>query len=443
MGQFTAESRRSMNIGQAQSGRIPVRESSTRRPTMFQISLAGASAIALLASAVASSASGAVTFSRDTVIASDSAVGTSFTGAPKATVKINVRSSGEVDLAWVGSTGPNNLKYSQVGTNGQLAVDGAGIGNGNSINGITYVRTSSNDSTPVVRVGARWGSAMTEYTQNGNGTFSGSGTGVAAKDGVTGGAEYDTDPTTGLGGFVYRDKTSSTPPATGPNLNYVHETAQGTWTTQLLESSQTTNNTVFSSFQYSPTGAAVTAYKMSDGTNSYLKAGIIGVSVTQADVDHANQGFPQAMTVGSDGKIYVVDSRYTGQTDLVSSSDGGQTWSGRSTITNSGHYGNTDGGYAVAVAPNGTLAALVLDSSDKLNLAMSTDHGATWDLQALPGGGPQDADDLGFDAQNHLYVAYYNSTDSKLHLLSTVPEPGSLSLLSMGGLLLLRRKRRA
>jgi hypothetical protein len=370
---------------------------------------------ALMILGAASSARSAVVFSRDTIIAAGDDVSS---GA----VKIDLFGSGQVDLAWRGVGG---LLYSQVNSAGQIVVDGDTIGSASAVMGIARVNG-------VVRVGINRSKTIYEYTRQGDGTFTSSNAGVAADRSSQPGGGYDTNPTNGLGGFVYLDANL--------HFDYVHETSQGVWTSQVLGSTDNYRDAPYPDFVYDSAGNPIVAYKSLNDTTNNLKSGTIGSSVDP--VVNANAWYPVAVAVGNDGDIHLLDSTNSSSTNYFSSTDGGATWSSAKLIIDHGEYGDSKD-YAIAVSPNGTLAALVYDSSHNLNLAVSVDDGQTWDLQALAGGGIQ-LPDLGFDSMNNLYVAYYNSTDDKLHLLSTAvaPEPGSLALLAIGAAAMGFRRRR-
>jgi len=371
-------------------------------------------------------AQGAVTWLNDTIIASGDQV-------DFAHLKMCAYDVGAVDLAWQAED--DRLRYSNV-VNGSLVVDAESPGRySHAIMGI------SRDGG-VVRIGVNDHQKVVQSTRTGPGTWDHD---FAYPDPVldtlaapAGG--YDVDPTTGLGGFLYKEASTD-------DIVYVQETAGGTWSKTVLDNSANASYGRYNDLVYSESGVPIGAYatdapvvragKITGPGPLPLKPGVPAYGWMHLDI-----------AVAPDDTIYLLDWRHTSATDLWIVDDDTWTWSGFPSLT--GDFGGDNKDVAVAVAPDESLiAALVLnkntspDPDSPVLLYTSADGGATWDWDAshiLPGATLGIAD-VAFDSASNLYVGYYNATADELHLLSTVPEPATLSLLALGSLAWLRKRR--
>lgn len=339
-------------------------------------------------------------------------------------VKLNAYGTGNVDLAWFnGWTGNSYYTAVQGGTitvASDVIYDSAsgadtythaimGIGR---YNGAVTVGTNNNKTVTEWRyAGAGYGSWVSSIAAP-----SSSSTGMYQNGGPSGG--YDVNPTNGLGGFIYKDPNSQ--------VVYTRETSQGVWTTSVIDSGPNSNGYAkYSAIKYGPTGTANIAYKTDDGfgADTELRAGPFGATSV---VDGAYGYQHEAIDVASDGTLYLLDDRTSGNTQLWKSTNAGATWAVTGSIISAGITGDTLD-YALAVSPSqDRIAALVYDDQENLNLAVSTDQGVNWSLQPLAGAKGQVAD-VGFSPEGTLYVAYVqnetvpnSSNDDKVILLSEV-----------------------
>jgi len=219
---------------------------------------------------------------------------------------------------------------------------------------------------------------------------------------------YAVDPITGRGGFVFKQSNTL-------DVVYVWDTGSG-WSKSILESNESNNSLGrYNSLVYSD--MPVGAYKTYDSSKK-LCAGEISGNSSLTTVGTANYWFHVDITATPDGTLYLLDSESSVSTKLYTSNDGGSTWTYVSQILAKGIYGDGKD-YAIAVSDDKSIiATLVFNTSGNLTLASSTNGGSTWDFQELAPGSTHMAD-LDFDADNNLYVVYYNSTDDTLHLAST------------------------
>ena len=334
-------------------------------------------------------------------------------------LKIHAETVGQVDIVWLGSDAFPH--YSQI-SQGELAIDaelimgsyahsimGIGryggiprVGFNNFLNIVEYTRAADNF----------WLRRDTEYDTDNYSTPSGG---------------YAVDPTTGLGGFIFKDPCH--------NIVYIHETSQGgAWEKIVLET-QTGPSSAWGKYNdliYTPDGDPIGAYKYQyedpNGNPYYtccneFKAGKID---GPGPLNYVYVGFAYEyldVTVVPDGNIYLVDDFVSNDSRLHMSADNGQTWTTLGSIP-TGFYG--DGrDYAVAVAPNESLAAVLASGRwedpctsgrntlwlSEPNLATGQPLGAEWytDPCWLPGAGGLDIPDIAFDPYGYLYVAYFST----------------------------------
>lgn len=388
---------------------------------------AAAVAVAALLTGAASPAQGDVLFNQDTIIASGAQVS-------DGNVMIDISAPGQVDVAWQ-TTNDNQtmIYYSQTNASGGLTVDAQAVLGTGEVGNIMGISRDSG----TVRIGASVARDVIEYTRGPGGAWTASGTGVNSQTVIAPIGGYDVNPTNGLGGFAFQKQDGG--------FVYVHETSPGVWSEQAL--SGDTGVSPWADFVYSGTGSPIVAYKAdfngaATGGNE-LHAGVIGQSVT--NVASASANLHAALAVDGDGNIHLLDAAATNRMDYYLSTDGGQSWSSRNQVSDRA-FATSQKDYNIAVDPvHGTLAVLgVRDRTvnNQWTLFISEDSGTTWTDQVLGGAQAQIAD-VDFDSLGNLYVAYYDAGDGKLHLMTTyIPEPGSLTLMGLGGLALLGRKRR-
>ena len=69
--------------------------------------------------------------------------------------------------------------------------------------------------------------------------------------------------------------------------------------------------------------------------------------------------------------------------------------------------------------------------------------GTAWDISTLAVGGENAGVALALDQYGYAHVAYGNHTGRGLYYATNVPEPATLSLLALGGLAVIRKRRRS
>lgn len=364
-----------------------------------------------IALALVNAADGGITFETNIVIAS----GDQVSGG---NVAIHGYALGAVDIAWRDQSG--NARYSSLAGGTNLVVDNE------LVSGLMHDIMGISRDGGVVRIGMNNNKLIREYTRTGPGTWSFSNTGSTNLSYAAPSGGYDVNPLTGLGGFVFVNA--------GGDLEYDHETAQGVWSSQILQAAPGTGYGSYNHFLFTADGKPVVAYKSNTGpTGNGFYAGVIDASVTEVVAAYTH--FHLALATSPDGTLHLLDSRHSGITDYYESTDDGATWTYKSQLLNRGF--SLDGvDAALAVSPvNGMIAALVFtNNSNFLTLATST-NGLAWDMQQIGVSAVGQMPDLAFDPSGNLYVAYYDPADDSLHLLSTLPEPTSAALLGVGGLL--------
>ncbi|MFH1614578.1 MAG: right-handed parallel beta-helix repeat-containing protein [Planctomycetota bacterium] len=336
-------------------------------------------------------------FLSDDIIAEGNDVSTSH-------VKIEVYGVRKVDIAWRDTDW--FAHYANLVDNGLLVNEVLPVG------GYTHHIMGISRDNNWVRIGLNSSKNITEWTRGADGFWVASDTGYDCYEYSNPSGAYDVSPTTSEGGFIFTDVNNY--------IVHVYEANQDSWSMGVFETNQPSGYGRYSALVYDSNGDKYAAYENGAGT-AKLRAGLIPSPVASVNDVASNPliYYHVALTAAADGTLYLVASLDGNSTNLYISEDGG-SWLGPNQIVAKGISGdNTD--YAVAVSPNESLiAALVFDTNSNLTLATSNDVGATWVTQTLASGSSHAAD-LGFDGDGYLYVAYYDSNDDKLHLVSTAP----------------------
>ena len=347
-----------------------------------------------------------VHFVTDAMIALDSDVNA-------AHLKMDVSGAGLVDIAWRDTTGV--VHYSQW-NDGAFLVDGT-----ETLPATRAIMGISRDDG-VLTLGLNVNGSVVKYTRGNSGIWTESDTGYNIEgDGAPCGG-YDANPTNALGGFVFKQADSN-------DIVYVSEVLDGTWNKVVLESAVTRMDAGnYADVLFTPSGTPVGVYQtcLTGTTTRRLRGGtIVGAgALTTLNQAFANQH--QGMAVTDNGTVYLVDDYSTQYTFLYKMLPGGNfSYAGQiQGVVDSGSNGdNMD--IAVAVAPdNSLLAVLLLDynlnTTYPLTLMISTDAGMSWSSQSIAEG-KRGIADIAFDDAGYLYVAYYDTLDDELHLLSTNP----------------------
>ena len=313
----------------------------------------------------------------------------------------------------------------------------------------------------VLRVGVSCASGLWEYTRAKDGTWMGADTGYEC--GGAAACDYDVDSRTGFGRFLFRERESG-------DVVYLRETAANLWEKMVLEPGGDEHSYVEScDLVCNSVGDAIGAYRLFlpdpqgniEGHHCEVRAGKIrGPGPLNTILRQGSYSYPpQDLAVAPDGTIYMLDTLRVapGVTEarVYVSEDGGQTWGTDPNGNCRGvlHSGSINTGAhfdsALAVAPDESLIAVLLIVEEELRLFTSWDGGATWDDQIIhaasiivpPRGRLTGTWDLMIDAAGDLYVAYPGEDDGALHMLSTVPEPATMSLLAIVCALALPRGR--
>ena len=341
--------------------------------------------------------------------------------------KLHAVTVGQVDIAWQEEVVPggNGCDYSQI-LHGELAVDEEQVvpDQAGSILGIG--RHDGSVRVAVV-VSRPEGPSLQELTRSVEGRWTGLVVGsLPVGIGPNGG--YAVDPTTGLGGFIFKDPNT--------DIVYLHETAENVWESSVLEADSIGQEYgVFSDLVYNPAGDPIAGYTY----NEYLRAGKIDGPGSLNDVAAAYSGLAHIeVAVVSDSNVYLLDGSYGFR--LHRSTDGGETWTllgGAATGSLLARWGMDT---ALAVAPDESMAAVLSwakpDDPNPLlttlwisepNEATGQPLGAEWytDPCWLPGAGNLSRPDVTFDPYGYLYVAYYRydaePSNAGMHLLSNMP----------------------
>lgn len=377
-------------------------------------------AVALFATA---SAHGAIVFNQDVLLGTAGTTGASAKG-----VKLAIVAPGEVDYIFIdGSNRPNYGHWSSTGGVAPAFEQFTGNPTVWDVVGASY-------DGGVLRVGVMDLSTdeMVEYTRTGPGTWTSTSTGIDSGSQLRKVGEYDVDPTTGLGGFIFRNAAA--------DIVYVRETAPNTWTTASnFGAAGSSTLGTHGNIVYDAAGNAYIAYTQNTGgAGTGLTAGQLG-SESLANTDAQswnNHGLARA----NDGTLYLIDTG-AGETRLWVSENNGASWTDKSQVIASS-WAWVDSDYQIAVNSDESLIAALVYNGTQQMLATSTDGGATWMTQVLGGTTLVGLNDVAFDAADNLYVTYFDNTTEELRLLSTVPEPGSAGLSILGGLLCLMGRRR-
>jgi len=338
-----------------------------------------------------------LTLTQDVIIASGNEVDC-------AHVKIDASVAGQVELAWRDSDG--YARYSSFSA-GAVVADIMGI---------------SRDGA-VVRVGINSNKNVQQYTRVGPGSWTLSDTGYDVDGYGAPAGGYDVDPSTGLGGFLFKEDVTN-------DIVYVPDTGAA-WSKTVLETNVSdAGYGRYDDLVYSATGDPIGAYKTYDPgiPGARIRAGKI---TGPGPLSTANVAFPQQhldVTVAPDGTIYLVDD-YSVWYTFLQKSENGSTWAYVSAVQSTPNGGSTgdDMDVAVAVAPDESRMAVLavdynLDATHPLTLFISENGGGSWDTTMLRGG-VRGIADAAFDPGGNLYVAYYSEIDDALHLLVATVGP--------------------
>jgi len=313
-------------------------------------------------------------------------------------VAINAYDIGCVDIAFKNQSG--SMSYSQWNY-GRVMIDAETVSG--TCHDIMGIGRNGDD----VLVGVSNSKNIKQWTRS-NSVWSSSDTGYDTNSYAAPSGGYAVDPATGRGGFIFKQSSTL-------DIIYVWDTGSA-WSKSVLESNESESSLGrYDSLVYSD--QPVGAYKTYDSSKK-LCAGEISGNNSLTTVGLANSWFHVDITATPDDTLYLLDSENSVSTKLYTSGNGGSTWTYVSQVLAKGIHGDGKD-YAIAVSDDKSIiATLVFNTSGNLTLASSTDSGNTWDFQELAPGSSHMAD-LDFDADNNLYVVYYDSTDDTLHMLST------------------------
>ena len=345
----------------------------------------------------------AITFTRSDVIAP--------AGTGTGHLAIDVYDVGGVDIAWRATTGAT--RYSNF--------DGSSVSTDSTSLGYTHGIMGISRDAGTVRIGLNLGKNVYQQTRTGVDTWAATDTGFDLEDYASPSGGFDVDPTTGQGGFIFNwiDPCDST-----MKTVYLAEDGGGTWNPAVLEpyvshSAYGRDATLI----YDADGTPYGSYNNADGSSTGIYGGEIDGAGRLGYVTNAYSYFHNDMTRADDGTLYLLNQRHSSQSQLFVSDTGGLCWTQIGPNFGAANHGDSLDA-AIAVAPDESLIACLMNRSDGTNgLALYTtiDWGTTWEKQWLPGSYAQIAD-LGFDADGNLYVCYYNSVNTEIILLSTLPQ---------------------
>ena len=382
--------------------------------------------VLVLVLGLSSVATATVTFTQDIIIA---------TGNLGNQSKINIAGPGQVDVAWISENYYLQYTYWENGNSPVTdaitpcnVLAGIGRGNGKVKIGRYYAGTLSESSKSVT--GGSWSTVPTGYTSTAS----------------TRSCSYAVNPVNGYGGFVFDDYgfNSTTRPTTfiednGSNWsdNYQQLPLTNEYTCSYPDLVYASDGTPYIATNYA---------KPNDGSVRGDYVGPIG-DLLNAPGGQSFPNYKGALAVDSDGTQYFLNVRYSTVTRLhYKLADG--SWTNGGDVTGYGFSGSGVKDPAIAIGPDGQIAALVWISGDENGLRLATKESITtgaWEFQALGTDARLQDPDIKYDYNGDLYLTYYDQGDEMLHLLTTttVPEPGTIVLMLGGGMFgLLRRKRK-
>jgi len=357
---------------------------------------------------ICSLAQGAVTFTKDIVIASGAEVGIG-------DVKINVV-NGDVDIAYKNASNQVVYRSYQVG----VGVSDAEIVNPSEycfwIGGIGRGGADGDLNNKKIKIGYCQYYNLIQSSRDVKGTewvqldTGYDGCGVMAS------GAYAVNPLTGLGGFVSRASDNS--------AFYLAETSEGVWGNPESFLDANSGGT-YPDLVYGGDGVPTLGvnYGKRDGEGPAPWAGLPD-NPQRVYTSTAYNYFHSALAEHN-GTRYFVSARTTAETRLFYT-DAQGNWIHDSLITPSGYSGDKLD-YAMDVGPSGQIAVVLPDKrtgDDVTRLYLATKGGLgsefSWDFTPLTTTWPQyEYPDVNYDDAGNLYVVYYDPADDAIHLKMT------------------------